>query len=54
VVIPEEVRQQEAHLHKEKQLEEPVQAALVKYLHRVEEVVVSYSEWQETTPLSDY
>jgi hypothetical protein len=50
----EEVRQQEAHLHKEKQLEELVQAALVKYLHHVEEVVVSHSEWQETTPLSDY
>jgi hypothetical protein len=47
-------RQQEVHLHKEQQLEEPVQAALVKYLHCVEEVVVQYSEWQDTILPSDY
>jgi hypothetical protein len=29
-------------------------AALVKYLHHVEEVVVQYSEWQDMIPLSDY
>jgi hypothetical protein len=38
----------------DKQLEEPVQATLVKYLHRMEEVVVQYSEWKDTIPLSDY
>jgi hypothetical protein len=50
----EEVRQQEVHLHKEQQLEEPVQATLVKYIHHAEEEVVQYSEWQDTILLSDY
>jgi hypothetical protein len=45
---------QEVHLHKEQQLEEPVQATLVKYLHHTEEVVVQYSEWQDMIPPSDY
>jgi hypothetical protein len=40
--------------HKEKQLEDLVQATLVKYLHHVEEVVFQYSEWQDTIPISGY
>jgi hypothetical protein len=48
-----EERHQEVHLHKEQQLEEPVQAVLVKYLHRVE-VVVQRSEWQDMIPPSGY
>jgi hypothetical protein len=35
-------------------MEEPVRAVLVKYIHRVTEVVVQYLEWQDTIPLSDY
>jgi hypothetical protein len=47
-----EVRKLELHLHKEKQLEESVQAALVKYLHHAEEAVVLYSEWKDMIPPS--
>jgi hypothetical protein len=37
-------RQQKVHLHKEQQLEEPVQEALFKYLHRAD-VLVHHSGW---------
>jgi hypothetical protein len=48
-----EGRQQEVHLHKEQQLGEPVQEAVVKYLHHAE-VVVQHSGWQDMIPPSGY
>ena len=48
-----EERQHEVCLHKEKKLGEPVQEALVKYLHHAE-VVVQSLEWKDTIPPSGY
>jgi hypothetical protein len=49
-----EERQQEVHLNKEKQLEEPVQEVVVKYLHHAEVVVHHSSRWQDMIPPLGY
>jgi hypothetical protein len=49
-----EERQQEVHPNKEKQLEEPVQEVVVKYLHCVEVVVHHSSRWQDMIPPLGY
>jgi hypothetical protein len=48
-----EGRQQEIHLHREQQLEEPIQEELVKYIHHAE-VVVHHSRWRDMIPPSGY
>jgi hypothetical protein len=48
-----EEMQQEVHLHRDKKLEELVQEALFKDLHRVK-VVVQHSIWQHMIPPSSY
>jgi hypothetical protein len=48
-----EETQQEVHIHREKQLGEPVQGELVKDLHHAK-VVVQHSGWHDMIPPSGY